>query len=75
MNSWLANVNHVRSLFKVYIEVLEMFARVNENLNEFQHDVSPQTDGQSERIIQILENVLTSVVVDKWGNWEEIYHW
>ena len=31
----------------------------------------PQTDGQSERIIQILEDMLRACVLDLKGSWEE----
>ncbi|KAG8491028.1 hypothetical protein CXB51_014149 [Gossypium anomalum] len=31
----------------------------------------PQTDGQSERVIQILEDMLRSCVIDFWGSWED----
>ena len=31
----------------------------------------PQTDGQSERIIQVLEDILRACVLDHKGNWEE----
>ncbi|KAA3461822.1 DNA/RNA polymerases superfamily protein [Gossypium australe] len=31
----------------------------------------PQTDGQSERIIQILEDMLRSCVIDFKGSWED----
>ena len=31
----------------------------------------PQTDGQSERTIQVLEDMLRACVLDHKGNWEE----
>ena len=31
----------------------------------------PQTDGQSERIIQVLEDMLRAFVLDHQGSWEE----
>ncbi|GKF82497.1 putative reverse transcriptase domain-containing protein, partial [Tanacetum coccineum] len=36
----------------------------------------PQTDGQSERMIQTLEDMLRACVIDFGGSWDvRIYHW
>ena len=35
----------------------------------------PQTDGQSERVIQILEDMLRCCFLEFKGNWERFCHW
>ena len=36
-----------------------------------EHHFSPQTDGQSERTIQVFEDMLRACVLDHKGSWEE----
>ena len=37
---------------------------------KFQHDFPPEMDGQSERVIQVLEDMLRSCVIDYEGSWD-----
>ncbi|KAK8990017.1 hypothetical protein V6N11_008536 [Hibiscus sabdariffa] len=37
----------------------------------YHHFVSPQTDGQSERVIQVLEDMLRCCIIDFQGTWEK----
>ena len=39
----------------------------------FSTSFHPQTDGQSERVIQVLEDMLRSCVIDYEGSWIDIY--
>ncbi|KAK8916912.1 hypothetical protein KSP39_PZI022412 [Platanthera zijinensis] len=41
------------------------------NKTAFQYRLSPQTDGQSERTIQMLEDLLRMVILDLKGSWEK----
>ena len=43
------------------------------NLN-FSTSFHPQTDGQSERVIQILEDMLRAYALDFGGNWKKYLH-
>ena len=51
----------------------ELFARLNTNLN-FSTSYHPQTDGQTERTNQIIEDMLCMYVRTKPSKWEEYLH-
>ncbi|KAA3470526.1 Transposon Ty3-G Gag-Pol polyprotein [Gossypium australe] len=42
---------------------------------QFSTTFHPQTDCQSERVIQILEDMLRCCVLEFEGNWKNIYNW
>jgi hypothetical protein len=51
----------------------ELFARINTNLN-FSTIYHPQTDGQTERKNQIIEDILFMYVRKKPSKWEDYMH-
>ncbi|KAG8501142.1 hypothetical protein CXB51_003224 [Gossypium anomalum] len=55
---------------KVYLTVLAKIARRVRYKVKFQYCFSSTTDGQSERIIQILEDMLRCCVLEFQGSWE-----
>ncbi|KAI3734216.1 hypothetical protein L6452_13680 [Arctium lappa] len=55
----------MEKLAKLYIDEKELGTRLN--LSTAYH---PQTDGQSERTIQTLEDMLRSCVIDFGGSWD-----
>ncbi|KAA3484549.1 DNA/RNA polymerases superfamily protein [Gossypium australe] len=57
---------------EIYIAILEEIARSSGYEVKFSTAFHPQTDGQSERVIQILEDMLRCCVLEFEGNWEKI---
>ena len=51
-----------------------LFKGLNTTLN-FSTSFHPQTDGQTERVNQVLEDLLRMYVKDKPGKWEDICIW
>ena len=50
-----------------------LFKGLDTQLN-FSNAYHPQTDGQTERTNQVLEDMLRMYVMDKPGKWEEYFH-
>ncbi|KAL4336240.1 hypothetical protein GQ457_07G006250 [Hibiscus cannabinus] len=57
--------------FQVYREIFGVFAYGLGFSIEFQHFISHQIDGQSERVIQVLEDMLRCCIIDFQGTWEK----
>ncbi|GJZ86111.1 putative reverse transcriptase domain-containing protein [Tanacetum coccineum] len=57
-------------LQKVHVEVLAVNARGIRNPFRHEYGLPPQTDGQSERTIQTLEDMLRACVLDFGGSWD-----
>ncbi|KAL4332975.1 hypothetical protein GQ457_07G006230 [Hibiscus cannabinus] len=66
----------IHPVFQVYREILGVFAYGLGFSIEFQHFISHQIDGQSERVIQVLEDMLRCCIIDFQGTWERNNcHW
>ncbi|KAH0712366.1 hypothetical protein KY289_008325 [Solanum tuberosum] len=59
----------VEDYAKLYIQEKGLGSKVNLSTT-----FNPQTDGQAERTIQILEDMLRSCVIDFKGNWDDYLH-
>ncbi|KAA3466826.1 Transposon Ty3-I Gag-Pol polyprotein [Gossypium australe] len=65
------NIHSVRSRSKVHVEILETTTKILRNQVTFSTDFHPQSDGQSERVIQVLKDMLRSCLIDFGLNWEK----
>ncbi|GJT55698.1 putative ribonuclease H-like domain-containing protein [Tanacetum coccineum] len=54
----------------VYIKILEITTRSDGNLTGHEHCFTTRTDGQSERTIQTLEDMLQACVIDFGSSWD-----
>ena len=54
----------------VYISILEQITRSSGTQLHFSTAFHPQTDDQSERVIQVLEDMLRCCALEFQGNWE-----
>ncbi|KAL0380532.1 UNVERIFIED_CONTAM: hypothetical protein Sangu_0117500, partial [Sesamum angustifolium] len=55
----------------IYFSFLEKLAKNSRNEIAFQYGVHPQKDGQLERTIQTLEDMMRSCVIEFRGNWDD----
>ena len=69
--AWSASLHSIGSGSSVYGSFLEEFPEGHGDIAVDEYRFHPQTDGQSERIIQILEDMLRVCVLGLKGNWEE----
>ena len=70
MVTWDSSVYHFRQRLEVYLEI---FGKLKEALGprlNFNTAFHSHTDGQSERVIQVLEDMLRSCVIDYEGSWD-----
>ncbi|GKC22711.1 putative reverse transcriptase domain-containing protein [Tanacetum coccineum] len=67
--AWSACVDHLRSWWKIYfaalVDIVEGIENTTKNMRMTYH---PQTDGQSERTIQTLKDMLRACVIDFVGD-------
>ena len=63
--TWSASIHSVGQRPEVYNALLEEFPK------GYGDTAHPQTDGQSERTIQVLEDLLRACILDHKGSWEE----
>ena len=71
MIAWSASLYSIGSGSSVYGSVLEEFQKAMGTQLSMSAAFLPQTDGQSEWTIQILEDMLRACVLDLKGSWEE----
>ena len=69
--TWSASLHSIISGSSVYGSVLEEFPEDHGTQLSMSIAFHPQTDGQSEWTIQILEDMLQACVLDLKGSWEE----
>ncbi|XP_075475585.1 uncharacterized protein LOC142506584 [Primulina tabacum] len=68
--AWNLSVHSIRQRSTLYFIILEESSfRMGTNIF-FSTTFHPQTDGQSERVIQILEDLIGACVIDFKGSWE-----
>ena len=56
------------------MKLLESFVYELRNIVEFQYCISSANDGQTERVNQVLEDMLRMSVMDKLCKWEDYLH-
>ena len=64
--TWSVSLYRIEPRSQVYGSLLEEFPE-----SRMRTAFQPQTDGQSERTIQVLEDILLACVLDIKGSWEE----
>ncbi|KAA3470105.1 Gag protease polyprotein [Gossypium australe] len=57
-------------LAKLYVSDIKLYEALGTQL-DFSTVYHYQTDRQSERVIQILKDMLRNCVIDFWGSWED----
>ena len=71
MATWSVSLYHIRLGSQIYGTILEEFPKGHGDTVDNEHNIYPQTDDQSERTIQILEDMLCECVLDLKGSLEE----
>ena len=69
--AWSANLHSIISGFSGYDLVLEDFPKAMGTQLSMSTAFHPQIDGQSERTIKILEDMLAACVLDLMGSWKK----
>ena len=69
--TWSASVHSIQSGSQVYDSFLGEFQRAMGTRLMMSPTFHPKTNGQSERIIQMLKDVVRECVLDLKGSWEE----
>ena len=69
--AWSSSLHSIESGSSVYGSVLKEFLEVHGDTNVGEYRFSSSDGGQSERTIQILENMLRACVLDLKGSWEK----
>ena len=70
--TWNTGDDHIRQGSKIYFQILDKPAARARHQIEFSTAFHPQTDGQFERTIETLEDMLRAVVLDRGGKWEPV---
>jgi hypothetical protein len=71
MPTWCAKEDCVRPGITVYFSVLEEVARVLGYKIEFSSAYHSQTDGQTERTNQVIEDMLRACALKHGGSWDK----
>ena len=71
--AWCASQHHVRQRYQISISLLEKSSKSLGTRLKFSTAYHLQTDGQSERRIQILEDMLRACMLDFKGSWEDLH--
>ena len=71
MTAWNPKDNSIRLRISVYIEILGSLQQAMGTKLSLSMTFHPHTNGQSERTIQILEDMLRACVLDFGGSWSE----
>ena len=71
MSQWYSVIYHIGWGCTIYIKVLEVIPRRIGYQAEVKHRFHPQIDGQAERTIQTLEDMLRTCIIDFKGNWDK----
>ena len=69
--TWSTSIHSVGYGPEVYGALLEEFPKGDGTQLTMSTAFHPQTDGQSERTIQVLKDMLRAYVLDHKGSWEE----
>ena len=69
--TWSANIYSIGLRSQVYDSFMEEFPMSHEDIVDDEHNFSSPTDGQSERAIQTLEDMLRACVLNLKGSLEE----
>ena len=64
-------IHYIQLRYSVHYSFLEIFSRDLRFTTPLYTAFHPQTDGQSERTIQVLEDMLRACVLEFEGNWEK----
>ena len=75
MVAWSSSLHSIGSRSSVYNSVMEEFPEGHGDTTIDEYTFHPHTDGQSERTIQILEDMLGACVLDLKGSWDEHLPW
>ena len=68
--AWDSNIHYFRPTSEVYLEIWGKLQEALGTRLNFNTAFHPQTDGQSKRVIPILEDMLRSCVIDYEGSWD-----
>jgi len=72
--AWCANQHRVRQRYQISISLLKKSSRDPGTRLKFSTAYHLQTDGQSERTIQILVDMLRACILEFKGSWEDHMH-
>nr|GEV64418.1 retrotransposon protein, putative, Ty3-gypsy subclass [Tanacetum cinerariifolium] len=68
--TWFASVNHFRPGWSICVTLMASSSGGVRYKTRHEYNLHPEADGQSERIIQTLENMLRACIMDFAGSWD-----